>query len=669
MQNLHQIIEVQAAADHLSSVANAGVRTALAELIWNSVDADATEVDVNFIRNELDTVEKIEVRDNGTGMPRERAEQSFGAIGGSWKKHAVYSTKERRQLHGRNGKGRLTAFSIGQKVTWLSRFFTAEGMHSFETFGVYDNLRSINISAVTKVLAASTGTIVKITALSDKATQNLGSTEKLVEWVATEFSSYLRSYPHIVITIDGMRVDPSIVEDHVYETELPPVELNDGKVYPAKLRIVEWLSKGERKLCLCDAGGFTVGSIDTGIRPGAEFSYTAYLCSDYFRELEAENAIDLGAMDWHANHLIDQARSRMRSYFRGRKANLASDWVAEWKQRGIYPYKANARDTVDETQRQVFDICALTVAEYLDSFRKGDDENKRFVLEMLKLAVQDNPAALKNILEKVLKLPREKQEEMSDLLDKSSLDNIIEAGALITERLDFLAGLKALLFEKGSKEELLERSQLHKILENETWIFGEEYHLSHSDEGLTTILRSEMKLLRDDGNTTEIDAELQVLRDDGTKAVIDLMLAREVPQNFNGKRDFLVVELKRPNKKIDLKVKGQIESYALTVSDREEFDKLNTRWTFLAVSNEITPQAEATINQSGLQQGYFYDSNNVRIGLASWGTIIQQCQTRYELYRKRLNYQATRSEGVKALRKRYEKYLPAALLDDEVIEL
>jgi hypothetical protein len=130
-------------------------------------------------------------------------------------------------------------------------------------------------------------------------------------------------------------------------------------------------------------------------------------------------------MDWHANHLIDQARSRMRSYFRGRKANLASDWVAEWKQRGIYPYKANARDTVDETQRQVFDICALTVAEYLDSFRKGDDENKRFVLEMLKLAVEDNPAALKNILEKVLKLPREKQEEMSDLLDKSSLDILL----------------------------------------------------------------------------------------------------------------------------------------------------------------------------------------------------------------------------------------------------
>ena len=367
-------------------------------------------------------------------------------------------------------------------------------------------------------------------------------------------------------------------------------------------------------------------------------------------------------MDWHANHLVDQARSQMRKYFRGRKANMAADWVTEWKQQGIYPYKLSARDTVDEAQRQVFDICALTVAEYLDSFRKGDNENKRFVLEMLKLALQDNPPALKNVLENVLSLPVEKQEELSDLLDKSSLDNLIEAGALITERLDFLAGLNALLFEKESKAELLERSQLHKILENETWIFGEEFHLSHSDEGLSTVLRSEMSKLRDSNDAEDNPVEINVVRDDGSKAVIDLLLAREIPQNFNGKREFLVVELKRPSKKVDLKVKAQIESYALTIVEREEFDKRNTKWTFIAVSNEITPQAEATVNQSNLPQGFFYDSENVRIGLASWSTIIQQCQTRYELFRKKLNYQATRSEGVKVLKKRYEKYLPDALI-------
>jgi hypothetical protein len=664
MQTNLQTIEVQAAPDHLTSVANAGVRTALAELLWNSVDADATEVNVVFTRNDLDTVEKIVIRDNGVGMPRDRAEQSFGAIGGSWKKAAVYSSKERRQLHGRNGKGRLTAFSLGQNVTWLSHYQAPDGIYSFETSGVFENLGSIKISSVTKVSALSTGTAVTITALSEKASQSLSSTEKLVEWIATEFSSYLRSYPHVKIKIDGIIVDPSIVEDRIFEVDLAPVQLEDGTIYPAKLRIVEWLSKGERKLCLSDAGGFTVATMETGIRPGAEFSYTAYLCSNYFRQLELENTLDLQTMDWHANHLVDQARSQMRKYFRSRKANLAADWVTEWKQQGIYPYKELAVDTVDEAQRQVFDICALTVAEYLESFRKGDNENKRFVLEMLKLAVQDNPPALKNVLENVLKLPPEKQEELSDLLDKSSLDNLIEAGALITERLDFLAGLNALLFERESKAELLERSQLHKILENETWIFGEEFHLSHSDEGLTTVLRSEISMLRDSKDETDNPIDVKVVRDDGSKAVIDLMLAREIPQNFSGKREFLVVELKRPSKKVDLKVKSQIESYALTIVEREEFDKRNTKWTFIAVSNDMTPQAEATVNQNNLPQGFFYDNDNVRIGLASWSTIIQQCQTRYELFRKKLNYQATRSEGVKVLKKRYEKYLPDALLND-----
>jgi hypothetical protein len=664
MQSNLQTIEVQAAPDHLTSVANAGVKTALAELLWNSVDADATEVAVIFSRNPLETVDKIVIRDNGVGMPHERAQQAFGAIGGSWKKAAVYSSKERRQLHGRNGKGRLTAFSLGQNVTWLSRYQTPDGIYSFETSGMFESLGSIKLSSASKVLAQNTGTVVTITALSEKATQSLGSTEKLVEWIATEFSGYLRSYPHVKISIDEISIDPSIVEDRIFETDLPPVEIEDGRIFPAKLRIVEWLSKGERKLCLSDAGGFTVATMETGIRPGAEFSYTAYLCSDYFRQLELENTLDLQTMDWHANHLVDQARSHMRSYFRGRKANFAADWVTEWKQQGIYPYKKNALDTVDVAQRQVFDICALTVAEYLESFRKGDNENKRFVLEMLKLALQDNPPALKHVLENVLKLPTEKQEELSDLLNKSSLDNLIEAGALITERLDFLAGLNALLFEKNSKSELLERSQLHKILENETWIFGEEFHLSHSDEGLSTILRGEINYLRDQNDLTDNPIDFNMVRDDGSKAVIDLMLAREIPQNFSGKREFLVVELKRPSKKIDLKVKAQIESYALAIADREEFDKHNTKWTFIAVSNEMTAQAASTVNQPTLPQGFFHDKDNVRIGLSSWSSIIQQCQTRYELFRKKLNYQATRSEGIKVLKKRYEKYLPDSLLGD-----
>lgn len=60
-----------------------------------------------------------------------------------------------------------------------------------------------------------------------------------------------------------------------------------------------------------------------------------------------------------------------------------------------------------------------------------------------------------------------------------------------------------------------------------------------------------------------------VLRDDGSQAVIDLLLGREVPAYAKTRREYLVVELKRPSQKIDLAMKSQIESYAMAVAADE----------------------------------------------------------------------------------------------------
>ena len=51
-----------------------------------------------------------------------------------------------------------------------------------------------------------------------------------------------------------------------------------------------------------------------------------------------------------------------------------------------------------------------------------------------------------------------------------------------------------------------------------------------------------------------------------------------------GHKDFLVVELKRPNKKIDNDVIGQIMGYAQAVNNDERFHKSNCKWKFIAVS-------------------------------------------------------------------------------------
>lgn len=112
-------IEVQLKPDHLQrmTVVKKPI-LGLMELIWNGLDADATEVRVVFHRNRLGGLDSIEIVDNGHGMTTPDAETAFAGLGGSWKRLAEKSRKKQRMLHGRAGKGRFRAFSLGSLVTW-----------------------------------------------------------------------------------------------------------------------------------------------------------------------------------------------------------------------------------------------------------------------------------------------------------------------------------------------------------------------------------------------------------------------------------------------------------------------------------------------------------------------------------------------------------------------
>jgi DNA mismatch repair ATPase MutL len=58
---------------------------ALAEFVWNALDADATTVSVELVRNALGGLESIVIRDSGTGISKARAEHDFESLGDSWR--------------------------------------------------------------------------------------------------------------------------------------------------------------------------------------------------------------------------------------------------------------------------------------------------------------------------------------------------------------------------------------------------------------------------------------------------------------------------------------------------------------------------------------------------------------------------------------------------------
>src|SRR6266508_4922511 len=103
---------VEVHSDFLEKITQARPVHALAELIWNSVDADANKVDVSIEKNELGAMSRIIVRDNGIGMEYDDAPELFKRLGGSWKRLRATTKRDGRFLHGQDGRVRFKAFAL-----------------------------------------------------------------------------------------------------------------------------------------------------------------------------------------------------------------------------------------------------------------------------------------------------------------------------------------------------------------------------------------------------------------------------------------------------------------------------------------------------------------------------------------------------------------------------
>ena len=86
----------------------------LSELIANSYDADATEVEVNLYDNDE---KKIVVKDNGLGMSFDEISEKFLVIGRNRREDGNDMTPNGRKVIGKKGLGKLSFFGIVRTIT------------------------------------------------------------------------------------------------------------------------------------------------------------------------------------------------------------------------------------------------------------------------------------------------------------------------------------------------------------------------------------------------------------------------------------------------------------------------------------------------------------------------------------------------------------------------
>lgn len=458
---------------------------------------------------------------------------------------------------------------------------------------------------------------------------------------------------------DGKDLDPSEIENHVESYELA-FRTTSGLRVEATLTVIEWGIKTERALYLCDESGFSHSQMQPGIQaPG--FNFTAYIRSAFVRELSDSGDLGLHEIHPELKKLLDSAKEQLRSHFRHRSAEEAGNLVDYWKEEAVYPFDGAPNSPLEEVERQVFDVVAANVHEYVPGFEETSVESRRLSFRLLRTALETSPEAVQRILSDVLDLPRDRLNEFARLLERTSLDAIINASKVVADRLELLQGLETLLFSAKGREKTLERRHLHRLVAENTWLFGEEFNLTASDESLTTVLRRHI-----DPSKRHVLDDGPVRREDGRQGIIDLMFARVVPQPRPENRENLVVELKRPSVRIGSTEATQLKSYANAIAADERFRETDARWEFWAVSNDLSDEVKMEASQAHRPQGLLVDSQErrMRIWVVTWGQVIEACRGRLTFFQEKLQYRATESTGLDFLREVHEKHVPSAVLED-----
>jgi Histidine kinase-, DNA gyrase B-, and HSP90-like ATPase len=650
-----KILRVVAEEDFVEKLTVAGPAQALAELIWNGLDAEATEVSVAVDDSQLG-LQAIRVRDNGHGIPSQDAEQLFIHLGGSWKRNANKSRNGLRILHGKEGKGRFRALALGRVAEWsVTTRNESKQLVRYKMTVIKDSAKEFRLTP-TSIVDGDATTGIEVT-ISEPFKQWRLDIPSIFQELNEIYMLYLKEYPGVQINFLGRHLDPTGLIEFRRTFILPPIPDVDQTTHPVELEIFEWKPETERSLYLCNEESVPLHKIGPGFgihAPG--FNFSAYLKSTYVSQLNQRGMLELATLDTRLNEAVENAKTELRDHFKARSKEKLKSLVEEWKKEEVYPYKEEPTTPVQKVERQVFDLVAVTAATNLPDFQTQDRRNRKFQLRMLKQAIERGPEQLQMILEEVLELSQQKQEELAKLLKQTTLTSIINASVIVADRLNFLSGLEAMLFDKDLKETFKERSQLHQIVKDNTWVLGEEFALTVSDQSLTKVLVAHAKALK-----MNVVIDEPIKRPGGRKGIVDLMLSRKIPTNTDEELSHLVVELKAPTVKAGARESEQIKSYAFAVADDERFRGVQTKWSCWLVVNDMDAYVRQETHMKEKPQGLLWESPDPKmiskVWVKTWAQIIHDCRTRLTIFQQALDITATADAGLEYLRKTYARIL------------
>ncbi|MCP2243528.1 Histidine kinase-, DNA gyrase B-, and HSP90-like ATPase [Lentzea aerocolonigenes] len=623
----------------------------LAELIWNALDAEAMNVETTVAIGGLDGPEEIVVWDDGHGMPHDQVSDFFLTHGESWKRTGRFSPNINRPLHGQLGRGRFLAYGIAERVEWRS--VSADGDTFSETV-IHGNRSAPNEFTFDgpRPTSGPTGTTVRMEARQTSRVASLVDGEIQLPLTARLAASLL-ALPEVKVQYCGHHLNPQthITHDVDLDLDLDPATLH-GKGRP-RLRVVEWSADMRSKtLYLCDERGGVVTEHKLGRMPPAPIHWTAYLQWEGFRDPDLMGPADLHVPDIRHGELLAVAQRALADYLNRRLDEQKGSILAEWKAEGVYPYHGEPRSAAEEVEREIFDIVAVVASPAIGR----DVKQKKLSLRLLQEATRAEPTRTNRILNAVLDLSDDEQEVLFDLLERTKLTSIVRASQTIADRSDFLHGLRGLLYADETKTVFREVDQLHPMLVNEPWVFGDEWSLALSETGLTRVVRT---LITERGDVEF--ASNPVKLPSGKRGRVDMVFSRALPESERTRH--LVVELKRPMR-LTMTEFGQVNNYASAITAHPEVVGAPHDWDFWLVGTEVD-DAVRNLYSDPARPGLTTNNPRYRIWVVTWGQLLDQADRRVQAFRSALELVSTDQTSRAYLHRKHAEFIPALSSADE----
>ena len=573
------------------SVTNAGItndyKQAIAEYLWNGFDAGASRVYIDYESNGLGALTSLSISDNGSGIKNETLEFTFGAFLDSQKTKSFQRTSD---VRGKKGKGRFSFSQFATTATWNTKYKDSEGkIKAFSISISIEDLANYDVTEVSEVPESEqTGTVVTFQNIKELSEQHLIDAT-FTEYIAQQFAWFLclnqaRNY---AIFLNGVELD---YEYLVATKEDIPLDIESVHF---DITYIQWDKKiGEKYyFYLMNSNLEENCKILTSFNNNTiNFYHSVYVKSSYFNTFifEKQPAPRLDSLKNQCDKIYKILLRKLKTILEEREKDFvkkiaANKLISKFEQSGVIPaFKKNRYDI--ERRKDLIETIKNIYYVQPKIFKGLKTEQEKTLVGLLNLLLDsDERERILTIIDGVVNLTEEERIQLSNVLKTTSMSKINRTINMMHNRLEVVECLKLLVYDLEVFTN--ERDHIQKIIENNYWLFGEQYHLVSHDESFDKALYKYIYVL--DGKSSNPQAIENVEK----KRRPDIFMCRKTTIQDTAHSSLMeenvIVELKRPSVEIGFIQYRQIEDYFRLIKGEPQFNSQLRCWKFIVVGKTI----------------------------------------------------------------------------------